>query len=197
MAEVAGVDLYCEVSSAAAPSEHDAAQAAICEANDELVRWQGDSDVSVSAVLKQRDSALRRIARLRRDVARLQDIVDEQDADNRWLRERLQAQNGEIDEVRAVATDLQRELDEALRSADDMRIELSGSLETAQDEANALRAEADEAFKMIEELRDHLRDEQRRYEEEIRALSRRLEDCWQNEPAPSRRGDSVVAHGEV
>ena len=186
MAEVAGVDLYCEVSSAAAPSEHDAAQAAICEANDELVRWQGDSDVSVSAVLKQRDSALRRIARLRRDVARLQDIVDEQDADNRWLRERLEAQNGEIEEVRAVATDLQRELDEALRSADDMRIELSGNLEAAKDEANALQAEADEAFRMIEELRDHLRDEQRRYEEEIRALSRRLEDCWQNEPAPSR-----------
>jgi len=85
------------------------------------------------------------------------------------LRAQLENAYREVDESRADAWRLQEERDEAVRTTDDIRIELLGELDAARDEISKLQAQVDEANRAIEDQRDEAREEMQRLVEELQA----------------------------
>jgi hypothetical protein len=102
--------------------------------------------------------------------SQLAELEDE----NRELYAKLEAANGEIEETRADAIRLQGERDDALRAADDHRVQLLAEIEAARDEAIQLQAQLDEALRTIDDGRDQAREEQCRLIEELDAVHKEL-----------------------
>ena len=88
------------------------------------------------------------------------------------LKDMLEAAYAEADETRADAARLQGDLDDAVRSMDDVRLALRQEVDTARDEAFAIQSQLDEANRLLEDARDQARDEAFRYTEELDELRR-------------------------
>lgn len=101
--------------------------------------------------------------------AELRNALAQAEAHIATLREQLENAYREVDESRADGWRLQEERDEAVRTTDDLRIELLGQLDATRDEAARLQLALDDANRALEDARDEAREEQSRLVEELQA----------------------------
>jgi chromosome segregation ATPase len=99
-------------------------------------------------------------AELRESLARAEEHIAA-------LREQLENAYREVDESRSDGWRLQEERDEAVRTTDDLRIELLNQLDATRDEAARLQLALDEANRALEDTRDEAREEASRLIEEL------------------------------
>jgi hypothetical protein len=92
------------------------------------------------------------------------------------LKDLLEAAYAEADETRADAARLQAELDDAVRAADDIRLEVRLEVDAARDDAFRIQSQLDETNRLLEDARDQLRDEGYRFTEELDDARRELDD---------------------
>ena len=83
------------------------------------------------------------------------------------LREQLENAYREVDESRADGWRLQEERDEAVRTTDEIRIELLTELDATRDESAKLQLALDDAKRAVEDNRDEAREETSRLLEEL------------------------------
>jgi len=88
----------------------------------------------------------------------------------------LEAAYSEVDETRTDAARLQGDLDDALRSRDDLRLEMFAQVEAARDEAFAIQTQLDATNRLLEDARDHSRDEAFRAIEDLDEVRRELDE---------------------
>jgi uncharacterized membrane protein len=99
--------------------------------------------------------------------------------ERRQLRSELDAANAEVDETRADAIRLQKERDDALRDADDVRLHVAPEVAAARDAEIQVQGQLDEALRMVDDGRDQASEEQWRLIEELDALHLELAACRQ------------------
>jgi hypothetical protein len=92
------------------------------------------------------------------------------------LKDLLEAAYAEADETRADAARLQAELDDAVRAADDVRLELRLEVDAARDDAFRIQSQLDETNRLLEDARDQARDDAFRFTEELDEARRTLDD---------------------
>jgi predicted nucleic acid-binding Zn-ribbon protein len=100
-----------------------------------------------------------------------QDLAEAQ-AEILELKEAVRLLEGEVEETRAEAVRLQGERDEAIRSTDDLRLDLLQDLEAARAEAADFQARFDATERALLDARDQARDEVAGLTEQIVELQR-------------------------
>ena len=99
--------------------------------------------------------------------------------ERRELRSALDAANAEVEETRADAVRLQGERDDALRDADDVRLQILSEVAAARDDEIRVQDRLDEALRMVDDGRDQASEEQWCLIEELDALHKELAVCRQ------------------
>jgi uncharacterized membrane protein len=99
--------------------------------------------------------------------------------ERRQLRSELDAANAEVDETRADAIRLQGERDDALRDADDVRLNIASEVAAARDAEIQVQGRLDEALRLVDDGRDQASEEQWRLIEELDDVHRELATCRQ------------------
>jgi hypothetical protein len=92
------------------------------------------------------------------------------------LKDLLEAAYAEADETRSDAARLQAELDDAVRAADDVRLEIQLEVDAARDDAFRIQSQLDETNRLLEDARDQARDEAFRFNEELDDARRTLDE---------------------
>lgn len=99
----------------------------------------------------------------------------EWEAQSRALETQVEAAVSEAEATREDAIRLQGERDDALRAADDVRLQLHGELDSARDELLEVQSQVDELHRLLEDARDHARDQEYALREELAELRGQLE----------------------
>ncbi len=162
-----------------ASSAHEAQRArdSLVAEHDQFVAYlMEEQDAKVEALEKQLVVAKQGLERQRAlapagNGSRVDD--EEREAD---LRRLLQTAYEELGEANRVVAQLEQERDEALRAADDVRVELYSQLETTRDESIGLQAQLDEMHRQLEDARDRARDEAIELTAQVEVAQRELDE---------------------